>query len=70
MVVLGSAPAHRVIAAQPANTDVECSCVGVKGGPGPIQCRQLLDGLLLVSGNDAANTLAEGLGGYRPRSRE
>ena len=25
----------------------------------------LLDGLLLVSGNDAANTLAEGLGGYQ-----
>ena len=46
------------------NTDVECSCVGVKEGRA-YTVRQLLDGLMLVSGNDAANTLAEGLGGYQ-----
>ena len=48
----------------PTNTDVECSCVGVKAGRS-YTVRQLLDGLMLVSGNDAANTLAEGLGGYQ-----
>jgi D-alanyl-D-alanine carboxypeptidase (penicillin-binding protein 5/6) len=41
----------------------ECSCVGVKPGR-QYTARQLLDGLLLVSGNDAANTLAELLGGF------
>jgi D-alanyl-D-alanine carboxypeptidase (penicillin-binding protein 5/6) len=42
---------------------VECNCAGVR--PGRIYtARQLLDGLLLVSGNDAANTLADMLGGF------
>jgi serine-type D-Ala-D-Ala carboxypeptidase (penicillin-binding protein 5/6) len=57
------APAS-TIAAKPENTDVECSCVGVKEGRA-YTVRQLIDGLMLVSGNDAANTLAEGLGGYQ-----
>ena len=64
MVVLDQLPLNAVIAAKPANTDVECSCVGVKEGRA-YTVRQLLDGLMLVSGNDAANTLAEGLGGYQ-----
>jgi D-alanyl-D-alanine carboxypeptidase (penicillin-binding protein 5/6) len=64
MVVLDQLPLNAVITATPADTDVECSCVGVKEGR-PYTVRQLLDGLLLVSGNDAANTLAEGLGGYQ-----
>jgi D-alanyl-D-alanine carboxypeptidase (penicillin-binding protein 5/6) len=64
MVVLDQLPLTAVIAAKPENTDVECSCVGVKEGRA-YTVRQLLDGLLLVSGNDAANTLAEGLGGYQ-----
>src|ERR1700752_499576 len=64
MVVLDQLPLSAVIVAKPANTDVECSCVGVKEGR-PYTVRQLLDGLMLVSGNDAANTLAEGLGGYQ-----
>ncbi len=64
MVVLDQLPLNAVIAAQPANTDVECSCAGVKAGRA-YTVRQLLDGLMLVSGNDAANTLAEGLGGYQ-----
>ena len=51
------------VAASPANTRVECSCAGIK--PGHIYtARQLLDATLLVSGNDAANTLADMLGGY------
>ena len=45
-----------------ADTHVECSCVGIKPGR-TYTVRQLLDGLLLVSGNDAANTLADMLGG-------
>jgi serine-type D-Ala-D-Ala carboxypeptidase (penicillin-binding protein 5/6) len=64
MVVLDQLPLGAVIVAKPANTDVECSCVGVKDGRA-YTVRQLLDGLMLVSGNDAANTLAEGLGGYQ-----
>lgn len=43
-------------------TDVECSCVGLV--PGQVYtARQLLDALLIVSGNDAANMLADMLGG-------
>jgi D-alanyl-D-alanine carboxypeptidase (penicillin-binding protein 5/6) len=64
MVVLDQLPLNAVIAATPAAADVECSCVGVKAGRA-YTVRQLLDGLMLVSGNDAANTLADGLGGYR-----
>lgn len=64
MVVLDALPLTAVIVAKPDDTDVECSCVGVKAGR-PYTVRQLLDGLMLVSGNDAANTLAEGLGGYQ-----
>ncbi|MFG1929541.1 D-alanyl-D-alanine carboxypeptidase family protein [Mycobacterium sp. NPDC048908] len=64
MVVLDQLPLNAVITATPANTDVECSCVGVKAGRA-YTVRQLLDGVMLVSGNDAANTLAQGLGGYQ-----
>ena len=64
MVVLDQLPLNAVIAASPASTQVECSCAGVKAGRA-YTVRQLLDGLMLVSGNDAANTLADGLGGYR-----
>ena len=64
MVVLDQLPLNGVIAARPAAADVECSCAGVKSGRA-YTVRQLLDGLMLVSGNDAANVLADGLGGYR-----
>ena len=48
--------------ATPAETDVECSCVGLV--PGQVYtARQLLDALLIVSGNDAANMLADMVGG-------
>ena len=63
MVVLDQLRLNAVIAARPAAADVECSCAGVKAGR-PYTVRQLLDGLMLVSGNDAANVLADGLGGY------
>jgi D-alanyl-D-alanine carboxypeptidase (penicillin-binding protein 5/6) len=49
------------------NTDalVECNCAGVRPGR-TYTARQLLDGLLLVSGNDAANALADMIGGIGP----
>ncbi|MEI7916136.1 MAG: serine hydrolase, partial [Mycobacteriaceae bacterium] len=49
--------------ATPADIAVECNCAGVKAGRS-YTARQLLEATLLVSGNDAANTLAEMLGGY------
>ena len=51
------------VVASPADTRVECSCAGIKPGH-TYTARQLLDATLLVSGNDAANTLADMLGGY------
>ena len=62
MVVLDQVNLNAAIVASPAATAVECSCAGVKAGR-VYTARQLLDGLLLVSGNDAANTLADMLGG-------
>ena len=63
IVALDGLNLNSAIVARPANTDVECSCAGIK--PGHVYtARQLLDGLLLVSGNDAANTLADMLGGF------
>ena len=46
-----------------ADTHVECSCAGVKPGR-TYTARQLLDAVLLMSGNDAANALADMIGGY------
>lgn len=62
MVVLDELNPDAAVRATPSSTDVECSCVGlVPGAVYPI--RALLDALLMVSGNDAANLLAESLGG-------
>ena len=52
------------VVADTADAAVECSCAGVKAGR-TYTARQLLEGLLLVSGNDAANTLAHLLGGQQ-----
>ena len=49
--------------ASTADTYVECNCAGIKPGR-TYSARQLLDAALLVSGNDAANALADMLGGY------
>jgi serine-type D-Ala-D-Ala carboxypeptidase (penicillin-binding protein 5/6) len=62
LVVLDQLSLDSTVVADEADTQVECSCVGVKAGR-TYTARQLLDGLLLVSGNDAANTLAHMLGG-------
>jgi D-alanyl-D-alanine carboxypeptidase (penicillin-binding protein 5/6) len=55
---------NATVVATNSDTLVECNCAGVRPGRS-YTARQLLDGLLLVSGNDAANTLADMLGGYQ-----
>ena len=62
LVALDGLSLDSTVVADAADTHVECNCVGVKAGS-TYTARQLLDGLLLVSGNDAANTLAHMLGG-------
>ncbi|CAN5878374.1 D-alanyl-D-alanine carboxypeptidase family protein [soil metagenome] len=61
-VILDEVPLDATIVADEADTKVECNCAGVFPGR-TYTARQLLDGLLLVSGNDAANTLARMVGG-------
>lgn len=63
LVALDELNLNSTVVADVADTQVECNCVGVKPGR-TYTARQLLDGLLLVSGNDAANTLAHMLGGH------
>lgn len=64
MVVLDNLNPNTAVRATAAHTQVECSCVGLV--PGQVYtARQLLDALLMVSGNDAANLLGDMLGGYR-----
>jgi D-alanyl-D-alanine carboxypeptidase (penicillin-binding protein 5/6) len=55
-------PANRVVVATQADADQEGSRAGLGPG-GRYTVRQLLAGLLLVSGNDAAHALSEQLGG-------
>ena len=62
LVALDELSLDSSVVADEADSHVECNCVGVKAGR-TYTARQLLDGLLLVSGNDAANTLAHMLGG-------
>lgn len=64
MVVLDNLRPDALGRANESHTKVECSCVGLKPGQ-MYSVRQLLDGLLMVSGNDAANMLADMLGGQR-----
>ncbi len=51
------------VVATPADIEVECNCAGVQEGRS-YTVRELLEAALLVSGNDAANTLATALGGF------
>lgn len=62
LVVLDELNLSDTVVATPADTAVECNCVGVKAGHS-YTARDLVEGLLLVSGNDAANALADMLGG-------
>jgi D-alanyl-D-alanine carboxypeptidase (penicillin-binding protein 5/6) len=62
LVALDQVSLDSTVVADVADTQVECNCVGIKPGR-TYTARQLLDALLLVSGNDAANTLAHLMGG-------
>jgi serine-type D-Ala-D-Ala carboxypeptidase (penicillin-binding protein 5/6) len=62
LVALDELSLDSTVVADEADSHVECNCVGVKAGR-TYTARQLLEALLLVSGNDAANTLAHMLGG-------
>ncbi|MET0453130.1 MAG: serine hydrolase [Mycobacterium sp.] len=62
LVAIDELPLDATVVASAADATVECNCAGVKAGR-TYTAQELLDGLLLVSGNDAANTLAHMLGG-------
>ena len=64
MVVLDRLRPDNFARANQSHTKVECSCVGLRPGQ-PYTTRQLLEAILMVSGNDAANMLADMLGGQR-----
>lgn len=69
LVALDELDLNSTVVADVADTQAECNCVGVKPGRS-YTARQLLDGLLLVSGNDAANTLAHMLRPRRHRGQD
>ncbi|RZT13784.1 D-alanyl-D-alanine carboxypeptidase (penicillin-binding protein 5/6) [Mycobacterium sp. BK558] len=62
MVVLDHLRPDNFARANTSHTEVECSCVGLQPGQA-YTTQQLLSALLMVSGNDAANMLADMLGG-------
>ncbi|MEO8814903.1 MAG: serine hydrolase [Mycobacterium sp.] len=62
LTALDEVPLDATVVANQGDAQVECSCAGIRPGRS-YTARQLLDAVLLVSGNDAANTLAELLGG-------
>ncbi|MGW0158149.1 D-alanyl-D-alanine carboxypeptidase family protein [Mycobacterium sp. NPDC003323] len=64
MTVLDHLRPDNFARANGSHTKVECSCVHLKPGQ-PYTVTQLLSALLMVSGNDAANMLADMLGGQR-----
>ena len=55
---------NSAIVATKAHSNVECSCAGIEAGRA-YTAGQLLTAVLMVSGNDAANTLADLLGGFQ-----
>ncbi|MEV6879380.1 D-alanyl-D-alanine carboxypeptidase family protein [Amycolatopsis sp. NPDC051128] len=62
MVVLTELNPERVIVATQEDAEQECTCVGLVAG-GRYTVDQLLHGMLMHSGNDAAHALATALGG-------
>ena len=64
MVVLDNLNPNSFARANANHARVECSCVGLTPGQ-PYSTAQLLAALLMVSGNDSANMLADMLGGQR-----
>jgi D-alanyl-D-alanine carboxypeptidase (penicillin-binding protein 5/6) len=64
LVVLDELSLDSTVVADETDVDVGGACVGVRVGR-TYTARQLLDGQLLVSANDAANALAHMLGGQQ-----
>ncbi|BBX17487.1 D-alanyl-D-alanine carboxypeptidase [Mycolicibacterium duvalii] len=62
MAVLDRLSPESFARANESHTKVECSCVGLKPGQA-YTTAQLVAAILMVSGNDAANMLADMLGG-------
>ena len=62
LVALDEVGLDSTVVANQSDTQVECNCVDIKPGRS-YTARELLDAVLLASGNDAANTLADMLGG-------
>ena len=63
LTVLDEIPLDTTVVASPAAARVVCNCAGLQVGRA-YSARQLLEAALLVSGNDAANALADMLGGF------
>jgi serine-type D-Ala-D-Ala carboxypeptidase (penicillin-binding protein 5/6) len=63
LTVLDELGPETTVVASPAAANVICNCAGVEAGRA-YTVRQLLDATLLVSGNDAANVLADAIGGF------
>lgn len=64
MTVLDHLRPDNFARANESHTRVECSCVGLQPGQA-YTTAQLVAAILMVSGNDAANMLADMLGGYQ-----
>ncbi|MCV7062683.1 D-alanyl-D-alanine carboxypeptidase [Mycolicibacterium vaccae] len=64
MTVLDHLRPDNFARANESHTRVECSCAGLKPGQA-YTTAQLVSAILMVSGNDAANMLADMLGGQR-----
>ena len=64
MTVLDRLSPDSFARANASHTTVECSCVGLEPGQA-YTTRQLLEAILMVSGNAAANMLADMLGGQQ-----
>ncbi|GAA1208037.1 D-alanyl-D-alanine carboxypeptidase (penicillin-binding protein 5/6) [Prauserella alba] len=62
LVVIDELDAERVVRPTKEDADQECSCVGIEAGS-PYTVHDLLLGLMMESGNDAAHALATALGG-------
>jgi len=63
LTVLDEVPLDSTVVATPRTARVVCNCAGLQVGRA-YSARQLLEAALLVSGNDAANALADLLGGF------
>jgi D-alanyl-D-alanine carboxypeptidase (penicillin-binding protein 5/6) len=62
MVVAKELPLDTTVVATQEDVDQECTCVGLRDG-GEYTVEQLMQSLLMMSGNDVAHTLARRLGG-------